>query len=123
MQRSWLTRLLVLPAAMLLIGATGSAAQNVTFSGRITSGDGQPLAGASVGVTEMGAGAITTEQGRYSFFIAASLVNGKTVNVVARHIGYKPVRMPVTVSGATVEKDLDRKSTRLNSSHLGISYA
>jgi TonB-linked SusC/RagA family outer membrane protein len=115
MQRSWLTRLLVLPAAMLLMGATVSAAQNVTFSGRVTSGDGQPLAGATVGVTEMGAGAITTEQGRYSFFIAASLVNGKTVNVVARHIGYKPKRMPVTVSGATIEKDfaLDRDVLQL----------
>src|SRR5689334_1337557 len=112
MQRSWLTKLLLLPGAMLFVflGAKPAAAQNVTFSGRVTTAEGQPLAGASVGVTEMGAGAITTEQGRYSFFIAASLVNGKTVNVVARHIGYKPKRMPVTVSGGAIEKDfaLDR---------------
>src|ERR1043166_8704403 len=114
MQRSWFTKLVVLPAAMLLMGATVGAAQNVTFSGRVTSADGQPPAGASVGVTEMGAGAITTAEGRYPFFIAASLVNGKPVNVVARRIGYKPKRMPVTVSGASAP---DRQSTRLNSSH------
>jgi TonB-linked SusC/RagA family outer membrane protein len=117
MKRPWLTKVLFLPGAMLflLAGARVTAAQNVTFSGRVTTSDGQPLAGASVGVTEMGAGAITSEQGRYSFYIASSLVNGKTVNVVARHIGYKPKRMPITVSGGVVEKDfaLDRDVLQL----------
>ena len=117
MQRSWLTKPLLLPGAILclLLGAKVTAAQNVTFSGRVLSSDGQPLAGASVGITEMGAGAITTEQGRYSFFLSAALVNGKTVNVVARHIGYKPKRMPVTVTSGAIEKDflLDRDVLQL----------
>ncbi|HEX7021077.1 MAG TPA: SusC/RagA family TonB-linked outer membrane protein, partial [Gemmatimonadaceae bacterium] len=107
MQRSWLQKVLLLPGAMLflLTGATIASAQSVTFSGRVTSSDGQPLAGVSVGVTEVGAGAITTEQGRYSFTAPSSRVNGRTVSLVARHIGYKPMRFPVTVTGARVDHD------------------
>src|SRR5262245_64497743 len=36
---------------------------------------------------------------------------------VVRTDGYTPFKTPVKITG------LDRKSTRLNSSHLGISYA
>ena len=117
MQRSRFTQLLLLPVAMLLLlsGASVAAAQSVTFSGRVTSSDGQPLAGANVGLVEVAAGAITTEQGRYSFTVAASRVSGRTVNIVARHIGYKPIRAALTVAGGPVTHDfsLERDILRL----------
>ena len=117
MQRSWLTKVLLIPAAMLFLlsGARIAAAQSVTFSGRVTSSDGQPLAGVNVGLVEAAAGAITTEQGHYSFSVQASRVIGRAVVLTARHIGFKPMRFPVTVSGNAITHDfvLERDILRL----------
>src|SRR3712207_7090883 len=41
-----------------------------------------------------------------------------------RSLGYRPEAASVTeIAGRQVTQDLDRKSTRLNSSHANISYA
>ncbi len=85
----------------------GSAqAQTEVFSGRVTSA-GQPLGGASVGIPEIGAGTITTVDGKYSFTVDVSKYGGRAVNLVVRFIGYKPKRLPITIAPGRVEKDYD----------------
>ena len=118
MQRSWLQKVLLLSAVMLPLGAGASLAQapSVTYSGRVMAADGQPLAGASVGITELEIGSITNEQGQYSFSARADRSNGRTITIVARHIGYKPGRYTIRVSGNAVQHDfsLERDILQLN---------
>jgi hypothetical protein len=118
MQRSWLKKVLLVPAVMIpLVTAAGLAqAPSVTFSGKVSSSDGQPLAGASVGITELEIGSVTDAEGKYSFTARADRSNGRTITVVARHIGYKPGRYTIRVAGGAVQHDfvLDRDILQLN---------
>ncbi len=111
----WFRRSLRLAAAVaaLVAGARAAEAQSAVFSGRVTSGT-QPLGGASVGIPEIGAGTITTADGRYSFTVDVSKYGGRAVNLVVRFIGYKPKRLPVTLVAGRVEKDYDLERDVLN---------
>src|SRR5438128_453826 len=87
-------------AATLLVLLTPVivAAQQVTFSGRVTADNGQPLPGAGVSITELGAGAITNAEGHYTFTVDQRRLP-RTVTLTARFIGYKPQR--VTLAAPT----------------------
>ncbi|MEO5568885.1 MAG: TonB-dependent receptor plug domain-containing protein, partial [Gemmatimonadaceae bacterium] len=101
---------------MLLLGATVASAQAVVFSGRVTSMAGQPLSGASVVITELGVGASAAVDGKYTFTVDESRIRGRSFNIVARSIGYKPKRIPITVTGGRVDNDfvLDRDVLQLD---------
>ena len=91
-------------AATLWSGAL--AAQTTTvITGRVMSEAQQPLAGASVGIPELGVGTVTSTEGRYTFTVDATRARGQPVNVMVRYIGYKPKRLPITITGGRVEHD------------------
>ena len=129
MQSRWLRRLLALPTLALAVplAASSAAAQNVIFSGSVTSTAGQPLSGASVGIPDMGVGTITREDGRYSFTVAESRVRGRQVVLQARFIGYKPRRVTLpSVTGAAVTQDFSLERDILNLEQVvvtGVSEA
>ena len=87
----------------LVLTAPYAGAQTVVVSGRVLSTGQQPLAGASVSIPELGVGSIAGEDGRYNFTVDASRARGRQVNLVARYIGYKPRRLPITITGERVE--------------------
>ena len=101
--------------AAMAVGANVAAAQAAVFTGKVES-DGRPLGGASVGIPEIGAGTITSADGRYSFTVDIARYNGRAVNLVVRFIGYKPKRLPITLVAGRVEKDyvLDRDILNLD---------
>ena len=92
-------RLFRSPAALLaLMCAAGTAqAQSAIFAGKVTS-SGQPVGGASVGIPEIGAGTITTQDGRYSFTVDVAKYGGRSVNLTVRYIGLKPKRLPIVIA-------------------------
>ena len=87
-----------------------AVAQNAVVTGRVTSTAGQPLGGANVAIPELGVGSIADATGHYTFTVTVSGRTGQAVNIVARYIGYKPKRLPVTLTAGRVEHDfvLDR---------------
>ena len=87
-----------------------AAAQNAVVTGRVTSNAGQPLGGANVAIPELGVGSIADANGHYNFTVSVASRSGQQVNIVARYIGYKPKRLPVTLTAGQVEHDfvLDR---------------
>ncbi|MGQ0648350.1 MAG: SusC/RagA family TonB-linked outer membrane protein [Gemmatimonadaceae bacterium] len=91
----------------LMLGASVAEAQNAVFTGRVTSDVAGPLGGASVGIPELGVGSITGVDGRYTFTVDASKAKGQSVNLVARFIGYKPKRLPMTLAVGRTEKDFE----------------
>jgi len=50
------------------------AAQAATVTGHVTNAGGQPLAGVTVSITGMGLGAITRDDGLYTFTVPAARV-------------------------------------------------
>ncbi len=99
--------------AAVLMGASTAEAQSAIFTGAVTA-DGRPLGGASVGIPEIGAGTITSTDGKYSFTVDVSRYNGRAVNLVVRFIGYKPKRLPITLVAGRVEKNYDLEKDILN---------
>ncbi len=93
--------------------ATVGFAQSVVFSGRVSSA-GQPLGGASVGIVEMGAGATTAVDGRYSFTITIGQTSGRAVTLRVRAIGYTPKQAPVTLAAGRIDKDFELSKDVLN---------
>ena len=99
----------------------GSAwAQNVVFSGRVTSA-GTPLGGANVGIPSLGVGAVTSLDGRYNFTLDISRAGGRSVDLVARYIGYKPKRLPLVLTVGRVEKDFNLEKDVLNLEQIVVT--
>ena len=94
-------------AVALFAGA--ASAQNAVFAGTVTS-SGQALGGASVGIPELGVGAVTSLDGKYNFTVDVAGRRGRTVTVMVKAIGYKPKTMAVTLAPGRTDKDfaLDR---------------
>jgi hypothetical protein len=62
-----------------------------TVSGQVNSEQGRPLAGATIYITELSAGGLTNDAGRYTITVPAERVRGQTVTVRARFLGYTPL--------------------------------
>ena len=100
-------------AAVLAMLAGEASAQNAVFTGRVTS-DGAPLGGANVGIPELGVGAVTSVDGRYNFTLDVGKLQGRSVNLIARSIGFKPKRLPLVIAVGRVEKDFELERDVLN---------
>ena len=97
--------------ALSSVATSEALGQNAAvFSGRVTTAAGQALGGASVGIPDLGIGGVADAEGRYNFTVDLTGRTGRSVDVVARSIGYKPKRMPVTLQVGRVEHNfaLDR---------------
>jgi TonB-linked SusC/RagA family outer membrane protein len=107
MRGASLRKVLAIPAVFLAaaLWANPLAAQTTVIAGRVTTAGQQPLAGASVGIPELGVGTVTSTEGRYTFTVDAARARGQPVNVVVRYLGYKPKRLPITITGGRVEHD------------------
>jgi TonB-linked SusC/RagA family outer membrane protein len=91
-------------AATVLVGLapTVLAAQQATLvSGVVNSDAGQPLASVQVAIPTLGVGAITRDDGRYSFTVPADRATG-TATVVARRIGLQQRTAPITLGQGPV---------------------
>ena len=90
--------------------ASPAAAQNITVSGRVTSSAGQPLAGASVGIPDLGVGAVASEDGRYSFFVDEARVRNRPVRLVARFIGHRPSVVNIANVTQNISRDFGNRA-------------
>src|SRR5260370_30585266 len=84
---------------LTLLPGAAMAQQSITISGLVTAEGDIPLFGVSVSLPELGLGATTKEDGRYSIFIPGARVLGQTVTMQVRRVGYNPKTAKVTLSG------------------------
>ena len=97
----------------LALSASTASAQSVIFTGKVTAA-GAPLGASSVGIPELGVGAVTSIDGKYTFTVDIARTRGRTVNVVARSIGYRPKQLQVVLEAGKIEKDFDLEKDVLN---------
>lgn len=108
-------------AAVVLLGLAGASSagaqgQSAVITGRVTTPQGQPLQGANVFITEMNISVGSNATGRYVITVPGQRVNGQTVQLRVRSIGYKPVAKPVTLTAGsqTVDFALTEDVNRLD---------
>lgn len=75
-----------------------------TVTGKVTGEGGRPIGGASVVFPEFNLGANTGADGTYTIKLPWDRIRGQTTTLVARYIGYTPVRRQVTVREGTQEQ-------------------
>ena len=100
--------------AAIVLCSSAAAAQNAVITGRVTSTAGQPLGGASVGIPELGVGSIADANGNYTFTVDVASRAGRMVNIMARYIGHKPKRLPVTLTAGRIEHNFVLERDILN---------
>jgi TonB-linked SusC/RagA family outer membrane protein len=92
--------------ALVVAPALAAAQQQVaTISGRVASEAGVGLSNATVYIESMGLGAQTNDEGRYSLVVPAARVNGQTVTIGARIIGYRSSTASIVITPGAITKD------------------
>lgn len=92
------------------------SAQETQITGRVTSEAAVPIVGANVRISTMGLGAITGNDGRYSFYVPAARVANQSVVITARLLGYTEQSATITLRAGTITQDftLTAAPTRLS---------
>jgi TonB-linked SusC/RagA family outer membrane protein len=91
----------------------GSLAAQAVVTGRVTGEQGAPLGGTSVTVANTNMGTATAEDGTYRLAIPAAAARVQQATLVARRIGYRPVRRTVTIQAGTQEQNFALQSDPL----------
>src|SRR4051812_41791787 len=94
----------VVSVLSVLLGLPLAAQAQTTVTGTVTSEAGTPLQAASVSIPALGVGAITTENGRFTFTVPAGRTGTQTLT--ARRLGYIPRSASIVLNGGTVTQDL-----------------
>lgn len=79
--------------------------QGLTVTGRVTNEAGTALQGANVFITELNLSVGTNEQGRYTLTIPPARLQGNTVQLRARAIGYQPMARALVLQPGTQTVD------------------
>jgi hypothetical protein len=80
------------------------------FTGKVATEAGTPVDLAQVYIQEMSLGVQTNSQGTYTLTIPAARVQGQTVQLRVRAIGYRPEATPMTVRAGSQTKDFALKA-------------
>ena len=110
--------------ALALIAAAFPAmahAQEAHVTGRVVSEAAVPVVGANVRIGSLGVGAITGNDGRYSFFIPAARVQGQTVTITARLLGYTLQNATITLQAGTITQDFSLREAPTQLSQVVIT--
>jgi len=99
--------------ALAFLFAGPLAAQSVV-TGRVTAEGGVPLGGASVTIANTTIGTATAADGTYRLSISADVARGQQTALVARRIGFRPVRRTVTLQPGTQEQNFLLEADPLN---------
>ncbi len=81
----------------------GSLAAQAVITGRVTGAQGAPLGGATVTVLNTDIGTVAAEDGTYRLAIRADAAGGQQATLVARRIGFRPVRRTLTLQAGTLD--------------------
>ncbi len=91
--------------ALATLTVPALAQDAATVQGRVTTQAGAPLAGANVFIQALNLGTVTREDGSYVLPVPAARVNGQSVSLGARRLGYSPQTVQITLRGGAITQD------------------
>ena len=96
---AFLSTILLVPAVLF--------AQGAVISGRVVGASGEPLPSASVFIQGYGVGSTTDADGRYTIQVPSARVQGQTVTLTARRIGYTSQNASVPLTAGNISRDFN----------------
>ena len=121
--RSVFRQPLALLGLLVLLPAVAAAQDGATISGRVTGEGGQALSAATVSIPEMGLGAITRDDGRYTIVVPGARVTRQSVVISARRVGYKPRSARLTIASGNITQDFALETNPLQLGEVVITGA
>jgi TonB-linked SusC/RagA family outer membrane protein len=85
--------------------------------------EGVPVPSATVSIPELGLGTLANEAGRYTIAIPGARVQGQTVTVTARRVGYRPQSVRITVTAGALTQDFELAANPLQLGEVVITGA
>ena len=110
-------------ALALAFAPTLALAQAATVTGRVTSTERGGVSDVTVTIPELGVGAVTRDDGRYSISVPGARVNGQTVTLTARRIGYRALSIQITLTPGVVAQDIVLGSNPLRLGEVVVTGA
>lgn len=110
--------------ALLAALPVAAGAQNpATVSGTVKNETGLPVGFAQIFVDELGIGATTRENGKYTLFIPGARVTGQQVTISVRAIGYKANAQKLTLKAGILTQDFTLEVNPLRLGEVVITGA
>ena len=106
---------------MALLPAAMWAQDPSTIRGRVTDETGAPIAAASIAISDLGVGATTGQNGEYTILLPGARVQGQSVSLSARAIGYKPQTVLVTLREGALTQNFNLPSNPLQLGELVVT--
>lgn len=92
-------------AGALAVPGLARAQQPLTVSGQVTATSGEALPQVQVSIASLQVGALTRDDGRYTFVVPGAQASGQTVTITARRLGYEPKSATIVLRGTAVTQD------------------
>ncbi|MHB1863540.1 MAG: SusC/RagA family TonB-linked outer membrane protein [Gemmatimonadaceae bacterium] len=112
---------IVLGAMAMAILPGVAAAQGLRITGRVQGSAGEPTPGAAVALEGLGIGATVGPDGRYSITVPEARVNGQTVTITARAIGFTALTRRIVLTGSEMTQDFALVSAPLRLSEIVVT--
>lgn len=114
----------VAAAVIVLPAGVGAQDGNVTITGRVTGGSGEPLRAANVGIPLLNVVVYVANDGTYRLTVPGARVTGQRVSVVARMLGHQSRVAQVTLApGATLTQDFQLPADPLRLEEVVVTGA
>ncbi|MDP9206883.1 MAG: SusC/RagA family TonB-linked outer membrane protein [Gemmatimonadota bacterium] len=113
----------VLGTLALALTPAAAIAQATVVSGRVTAENRGALSDVTVSIPELGVGAVTRDDGRYSITIPGARVTGQSVTITARRIGYRSQSSRIALTPGTVSQDISLPANPLQLGEVVVTGA
>ena len=100
-----------------------AAQEAATVSGRVTGEGGAGLSGVSVSIPELGLGALTHDDGSYTFGVPSARVTRQAVTITARRVGYKPKTARITLNPGSINQNFVLEANPLQLGEVVVTGA
>jgi TonB-linked SusC/RagA family outer membrane protein len=107
---------------VLLLPESLASQQAATVTGRVMS-EGVPVPSATVSIPELGLGTLANESGRYTITVPGARVQGQSVTITARRVGYRPQNVRIAIGAGTVTQDFELAANPLQLGEVVITGA
>lgn len=116
-------RFITMTIAAAALPLTAIAQEGATVSGRVTTEAGAPLPAVTVFIEGMSLGSLTRDDGQYSFTVPSARVQGQTVTLTARLLGYRAASAQVTLREGAITQDFTLAANPLRLGEVVVTGA
>jgi TonB-linked SusC/RagA family outer membrane protein len=114
---------LIIAALLLGLAGRGTAQQPTTITGHVNREDGTALAGATVAIPSLGIGTTSRADGSYGLLVPPDRVQGQTVAVTAKAIGFKPQTVEISLTEGPIAQDFGLATNPLQLGEIVVTGA